>query len=254
MIYLFKFVNIEYIMLSFKDYFLVNESPTGIMYGNRHMDMEDSAITFILSYYEVDRERFFDAYVFQTVNRKLPVLYHTDKTFKVIDAPENSGKKEIYHENMAAIFNLDMGLGAEDDFVRGRLWVDPKNKSRMLVSMWTYKEDFESVYRSFFEKLTKSVIPNANEFVYEHFLSNSKGINFAPNDKEKVEQTQVDKWKKEKAELLAQYHVVTGVEKNIVKLKIQDLNKKLGIKEDPFEFMKVTKPNSKPSWMRREGD
>jgi hypothetical protein len=241
-------------MLSFKDYFLVNESPTGIMYGSRHMDMEDSAITFILSYYEVDRERFFDAYVFQTVNRKLPVLYHTDKTFKVIDAPENSGKKEIYHENMAAIFNLDMGMGLEDDFVRGRLWVDPKNKSRMLVSMWTYKEDFESVYKSFFEKLTKSVIPNANEFVYEHFLSNSKGINFAPNDKEKVEQTQVDKWKKEKAELLAQYHVVTGVEKNIVKLKIQDLNKKLGIKEDPFEFMKVTKPNSKPSWMRREGD
>jgi hypothetical protein len=242
-------------MLSFKNYFLIKESPTIIKYGTRNIPMDESVITFIVSEYELDRQRYFDSYIFQTTNSKLPKLFHVDGSFKVKDVSSMTSQTQImYHDNMGHIFNLDMGLDAEEEYVRGRLWIDPENKTRVLVSMWTFREDFDRKFKPFFEKLIKKIIPSANEFAYEHYLSNSKGINFAPDNTTVVNQTQIDKWKKEKAELLAKYHVVTGVERNVVKLKIQDLNKKLGIKEDPFEFMKVTKPAKGPSWMGRDGD
>jgi len=234
---------------------MINESPTIIRYGTRNIPMDESVITFIISEYELDRRRYFDSYIFQTTNSKLPKLFHVDSAFKIKDSSSlTSQTKIMYHDNMGHVFNLDMGLDAEEEYVRGRLWIDPENKARMLVSMWTHRQDFDRKFKPFFEKLIKKIIPSATEFEYEHYLSNSKGINFAPDNTTVVKQTQIDKWKKEKADLDAERHLVTGVERNVVTLKIQDLNKKLGIKEDPFEAMKATRTQKAPSWINRVGD
>ena len=236
-------------MLNFKNYFkLINESPTMIKYGSKILDMGDSVITFITS---ED-----DFYAFQTISSKMPKLLHIDDKLKVVDTPSVSNEKtEMYHEEMGAIFGLDLGVFTEGMYVRGRLWIDPVDSARVLVSLWAYKDEFKPFSR-IFEAAVKKIYPKANEFSYEYSYFSQKGIDFAKSKTTSTSSpTETEKLKKQRAELIAQWHFTpSGPARNIIKVKIQDLNKKLGIKEDPFEAMKVTRTQKAPSWLNRVGD
>ena len=236
-------------MLNFKKYFkLINESPTMIKYGSKILDMGDSAITFITS---ED-----DFYAFQTISSKLPRLLHINDELKVVDTPPVSdGKTEMYHEEMGAIFNLDLGVFTEGMYVRGRLWLDPDENSRVLISLWAYQDEFKP-FKRIFEASVKKIYPKASEFSYEYAYFSQRGIDFAKSKTStKSSTTETDKLKKQRAELIAQWHVTpSGPTRNIIKVKIQDLNKKLGVKEDPFEAMKVRTTQKAPSWVNRIGD
>jgi hypothetical protein len=236
-------------MLSFKKYFkLINESPTMIKYGSKIFDMGDSIITFITS---ED-----DFYAFQTISSKLPKLLHINDELNIVDTPPVSdGKTEMYHEEMGAIFGLDLGIQTEGMYVRGRLWTDPVENSRVLVSLWAYKDEFKPFTR-IFEAAVKKIYPKASEFSYEYSYFSQQGIDFAKSKTTSTSSpTETDKLKKQRAELIAQWHVTpSGPARNIIKVKIQDLNKKLGVKEDPFEAMKATRTQKAPSWLNRVGD
>jgi hypothetical protein len=235
-------------MITFKEYFkLIEESPTMIRYGNRNITMEDSVITFITSQD--------DFYAFQNANVRLPSLLHIDDTFKIVETPPLLKQTdEMYHDQLGTIFGLSLGISTEDMYVRGRLWLDPEDKNRMLVSIWSYKEEYQ-VYKTFFENVVKKIIPNASEFAYEYAYVSQKGIDFAKQkDTKIIPQTELEKLKKKRAELIAQWHFTpAGQQRNSIKLQIGELNKKLGIKDEPFEYTKIQK-TTEPSWKRRDGD
>lgn len=234
--------------MNFKEYFkLISESPTMIKYGNKNLDMGESDITFITSQD--------DFYAFQTVSTKTPVIHINDE-LKIVDTPPLTNyKEEMYHEELGAIFGLDLGMSTEGMYVRGRLWIDPEDDNRMLVSIWSYKDEFKPFAR-FFESAVKKLIPNASEFTYEYAYFSQKGIDFAKTKdlSPKSSPTETEKLKKKRAELIAQWHFTpSGPQRNAIKLQINELNKKLGIKDQPFEYPKITK-SLEPSWKRRIGD
>ena len=160
-----------------------------IRYGNKTITMEDSVITFITSQD--------DFYAFQNANSRLPSLLHIDDTVEIVETPQLSRQTdEMYHERLGAIFGLNLGISTEDQYVRGRLWVDPEDKNRMLVSVWSYKEEYQ-VYKSFFEKAVKKIVPNASEFTYEYAYFSQKGIDFAKEkDTKKLPLSDIEKLKK----------------------------------------------------------
>lgn len=235
-------------MISFKHYFkLITESPTMIKYGSKILDMGDSAITFITSQD--------DFYAFQTITNKTPKILHINDELNIADIPEMSNEKtEMYHEELGSLFGLDLGLNTEGMYVRGRLWIDPKEKSRILVSLWSYKDEFKPFIR-FFEAAVKKIYPKASEFAYEYAYFSSQGINFAKSDSApKSKPTETENLKKKRAELIAQWHFTpAGPQRNAIKLQISELNKKLGIKDQPFDYTKFTK-TLEPSWKRVVGD
>ena len=219
-----------------------------IRYGNRNITMEDSVITFITSQD--------DFYAFQKANTSLPILLHIDDSFETLKPPPPPPKytDEMYHDQLGGIFGLSLGMSTENMYVRGRLWIDPEDENRMLVSVWSYKEEYQ-VYKSFFEKVVKKIIPNASEFTYEYAYVSQRGIDFAKEkDAKKLPLSDIEKLKKKRAELIAQWHFTpAGQQKNIIKLQVSDINKKLGIKDEPFEYTKIQK-TVEPSWKRRDGD
>ena len=233
-------------MITFKEYFsLLNENPTIIKYNNKNLTIEDAAITFIIS---LD-----DFYAFQTLSEKIPTLLHFDDQLKIIETPPLTNKKqEMYHEELGAIFGLDLGMQTEDMYIRGRLWIDPQDSSRTLTSMWASKDQFNPLKR-YFELCIKTIVRNATEFAYE--FDNQRAIDFAKTkDNNILPPTEQEKLKKKRAELIAQWHFTpSGPQRNIIKLQVSDINKKLGIKDEPFEYTKITK-SVEPSWKRRDGD
>lgn len=235
-------------MITFKEYFkLIQESPTIIRYGNKNLSMDESVITFITSQD--------DFYAFQSASVKLPQLVHINDELNIVETPPlPNHKQEMYHEELGAIFGLDLGINTEGMYVRGRLWVDPEDQTRMLVSIWAYNDEFKPFTR-LFEASVKKLIPHASEFTYEYAYFSQKGIDFAKTkESKKLPLTEIEKLKKKRAELIAQWHFTpAGQQRNVIKLQIGELNKKLGIKDEPFEYTKITK-SLEPSWKRRDGD
>lgn len=244
-------------MISFKKYFnLVTESPTMIRYGDSTLYMDEAAITFITSQD--------DFYAFQNVTMKIPKILHINDELKVVDTPSMPNEKdEMYHEELGSIFGLDLGINTEGMYVRGRLWVDPQDINRMLVSIWSYQDEFKP-FKMFFESAVKKLFPKASEFSYEYAYFSQKGIDFAKEvkikgispAKIKKQQTEEEKLKKRRYELFRLWHTKTGPEKLKIENEGDEINRKLGLTDAPWAYKKA-KPITKslePSWKRRDGD
>lgn len=237
-------------MISFKRYFeIIQESPTGIKYGNKHLSMDEAAITFITS---PD-----DFYAFQTISTAVPKVLHINDEFKVVETPElTKDIDEMYHEQLGAMFGLSLGMSTENQYVRGRLWIDPMDNTRILVSLWSFKEEFGEYVR-FFEGVVKKMLPKASEFVYEYAYVSQRGIDFAKNkDGQNGPVSELEKLKKKRSDLISQWHVTpSGIDRNRLAVQITDINKKLGIKDTPWDYKKVeTTVERTPSWKSRDGD
>jgi hypothetical protein len=237
-------------MINFKEYFkLITESPTGIKYGDKLLYMHEAAITFITT---PD-----DFYAFQTVSTKAPKLLHINNEFKVVETPELiKDTDEMYHENLGTIFGLDLYIS---EYKRGRLWIDPNDNTRILVSLWSFKEEFLDKYAEFFEAVVKKMLTKASEFVYE-FEYSRPNMNFAqevkirgitPNKK-----TEEEKLKERRVVVFGLWHTKTGDEKLKLEKEGDEINKKLGLTDAPWAYKRVQTPkkSSEPSWKTRIGD
>lgn len=261
-------------MVSFKQFLI--EKTSLIKYGYDAFGMDDANITFLVNDYKLC--------AFQRVNDKFSKLIKIEQTednnLKGKQYGNNVGNTEgntVFHDQLFSLFDEydygdfgDESVSKEDILVRGRLWIDPENPKRMMVSVADYEGSFGGI-KPFFEKAITGLIPEPTglKFAYEYDNQNIdfKDRSSEPTSTKKIKTSKkvdiVGKEKKDRLNsLVSQYHEIKARDAGSFKLKqiekeIDDLCKELSVPNPitAFKQSQIEQPIQKvPSWLGRNGD